>query len=147
MDSCVVAVFFDLNFNIFFFYNALWRLPHYQHEDAVRREAIDCATFPPAPGCEGSLWVWHSVTDTGTSTWKDSMFKAAGAEGEICAEQKTPLLCPAVSLPLLLHSLFFLTLFNLSPPLPLLWEHTELPAGAGLCQAQPDWGKRPGRRP
>lgn len=72
---------------------------HYQHEEARRREAIDCVTFPQAPGCEDSLWVRLSITDSGSSTWKDSMYKAAGAEGESCMGIQTPLLCPAVFYP------------------------------------------------
>lgn len=86
------------NFGCIFFENihCSQTQPHYQHEEARRREAIDCVTFPQAPGCEDSLWVRLSITDSGTSTWKDSMYKAAGAEGESCTGIQSPLLCPAV---------------------------------------------------
>lgn len=84
---------------------------HSQREEAGRREAIDCVTFPQVPGCEGSLWVRLSVEDSGTCTWKDSVYKAAGAGGESCTGLRTPLLCPADSLPM--HVLLSLSLLPL----------------------------------
>lgn len=92
--------------------------PHYRQREAGWREAIDCVTFPQAPSCEGSLWVRLSVEDSATCTWKDSVYKAAGPEGESCTGLQTPLLCPAVSLPL--HVFLSLSLLplphSLSPP-------------------------------
>lgn len=37
-----------------------------------------------------------SVEDAGTSTWKDSMYKVAVAEGETLHGDETPPFCPAV---------------------------------------------------
>lgn len=87
---------------------------------------------------------------------KIQCLKQLGLKGRICAEQKTPLLCPAVSLLLSasvasltslsfsLSLLFFF--FNLSPLLRLSGERAELAVGAGLCQAEGRLrGKRPGR--
>lgn len=108
--------------------------------------------FARAPGCEGSLWLWHSVTDTGTSTWKDSMFKAAGADGgEYAASRKLPFyVLPSRprSLPPSPHSLHFLSL-----SLPLLFSLICLPYRASResvlssrsvpdsAKRKADWGK------
>lgn len=68
--------------------------------------------FARAPGCEGSLWLWHSVTDTGTSTWKDSMFKAAGAEGEnLRRAENSPFMSRRLALALCLRCLTHFTFF------------------------------------
>lgn len=107
--------------------------------------------FARAPGCEGSLWLWHSVTDTGTSTWKDSMFKAAGAEGEnLRRAENSPFMSRRLTLALCLrcltHFTFFLSFssfFSLIC-LPYCASRESVPSPRsvpGSAKRKGDWGK------
>lgn len=60
----------------------------------------------------GSQWRTRALVHK-----KDSVYKAAGAEGESCTVLQTPLSCPAVSpSPCLYHSLLLILLCSIPPP-------------------------------